>query len=329
MSPLVSVIIPTYNYARFVREAVDSALAQTYRPIEIIVVDDGSKDNTREVMLAYAGNPLVHYIRQENKGLPGARNTGIRAAKGKYIALLDADDVWEPLKLEHQVGFYEQHPEAAIVATEAYEFRNDHHRDHGGTRSVASPEHTAVSMPGAGAPGSSALPAYTEYTLRDLMEFSAFRPSSVMMRRDLCEAVGLFDEQFRYVEDLDMWARMTTQGRVYRLNLPLLGARQHPAVQSMHIQPHIEYHHRVLDKLFATLPELRAHPEWRRLAEARLYVHLSWMRYCAGDRWAACRDLWHSITQWPSALRSADRTPQSWKRLKLLVRYALRAPQPA
>ncbi|MCX7914754.1 MAG: glycosyltransferase family 2 protein, partial [Verrucomicrobiae bacterium] len=207
---------------------MESALAQTYRPIEILVVDDGSKDNTPEVMQAYAGNPLVQYIRQENKGLPAARNTGIRAAKGKYIALLDADDVWEPEKLERQVEFYEQHTEAALVATESYEF------DFTTPSRFAAPKKPDLG----GRAASSAIP-FNEYTLRDLMEFSAFRPSSVVMRRDLCEAVGLFDEQFRYVEDLDMWARLTTVGRIYRINAPLLGARNHPAVQSMHFQPHI------------------------------------------------------------------------------------------
>lgn len=313
MNPLVTVIIPTYNYARFVREAVESALAQTYRPMEIIVVDDGSTDNTREVMQAYAGHPEVRYLYQTNKGLPGARNTGIRAAHGKYLALLDADDIWAPAKLSWQVAFYEEHPDAAIVATEAYEFRD-----------------ASEIAPAGGVPrANQSPPSVTEYTLRDLMEFSAFRPSSVMMRKDHCEAVGLFDEQFRYVEDLDMWARMSTQGRIYRLNAPLLGARQHPAVQSMHFAPHVEYHRRVLDKLFATLPELKAHPEWRRLAEARLMVHLSWMRYQSGQRIPAIADVLRSIWQWPAALRTAERVPQPWKRLKLLVRYLLRAPRPA
>lgn len=332
LDALISVIIPSYNYGRFVGEAVDSALAQTYRPIEIIVVDDGSKDITAEVMQAYADNPLVRYIRQENKGLPGARNTGILAATGKYLALLDADDVWEPEKIEQQVAFYEEHADAAIVATDSYEFESDHRPQTTDRRpqTTASFLHTSFAADSSSVSSNSAFiphpSSFTSYSLRDLMEFSPFRPSSVIMRKDLCERAGLFDEELKYVEDLDMWARMASHGPIYRLNSQLTGFRNHPAVQSMHLGPHIEYHHRTLDKLFNTVPELRAHPHWRRLAEARLLVHLSWMRYCAGDRAGAVRDTLTSILNWPLALRNNRREKQRWHRAKRLVRYALFPP---
>ena len=98
----VSVVIPNFNHTRYVSEAIQSVLAQAYRSFEIIVVDDGSTDNCREVVSQF-GNQ-VHYIWQENQGLAGARNTAIRAAEGELIALLDADDKWHPSFLEKMVS---------------------------------------------------------------------------------------------------------------------------------------------------------------------------------------------------------------------------------
>src|SRR5712675_1199611 len=96
----VSVIIPTYNSGRLVVEAVESALAQTLAPAEILVVDDGSTDDTRDRLAKFG--PPVSYIHQENQGVAAARNRGIRAATGDLVAFLDADDVWHPKKLERQ-----------------------------------------------------------------------------------------------------------------------------------------------------------------------------------------------------------------------------------
>jgi len=96
----VTVVIPSFNCARFIREAVDSALAQTVPPLEVIVIDDGSTDGTPEIMAGYASDPRVRYLHQKNAGQSTARNNGIRAARGEFIALLDADDRWKPDKLE-------------------------------------------------------------------------------------------------------------------------------------------------------------------------------------------------------------------------------------
>ena len=98
----VSVVIPTYNRATLLRETLRSIFAQTVAPLEIIVVDDGSKDNTREECERLG--PAIRYISQENKGLPAARNTGIVAARGEWVALCDSDDCWEPRKIELQLA---------------------------------------------------------------------------------------------------------------------------------------------------------------------------------------------------------------------------------
>jgi glycosyltransferase involved in cell wall biosynthesis len=111
--PLVSVIIPCYKQAHFLPEAIGSALSQTHRKMEIVVVDDGSPDNTAEVAARY---PEVRCVRQENRGLGGARNTGFRASKGDYVLFLDADDRLTPNAVAAHLSCFAQHPEAGFVA---------------------------------------------------------------------------------------------------------------------------------------------------------------------------------------------------------------------
>jgi glycosyltransferase involved in cell wall biosynthesis len=114
-APLVSVVMPVYNGARYLRQALESALTQTYRPLEIVVVDDGSTDDT-PALLAEFGDK-IRSIRQQNSGSAAARNAALRAARGELIAFLDADDLWLPRKLAVQVDYLRDHPEVDLVAT--------------------------------------------------------------------------------------------------------------------------------------------------------------------------------------------------------------------
>ena len=114
MGPLISVIVVTYNRAHYIRDALDSIKRQTFKDYEIIVVDDGSTDNTKEVLAIYGGN---RYIYQEHSGISKARNTAVRAAKGKWIATLDSDDLWKEEKLQKQVDYLLAHPDCRIVYT--------------------------------------------------------------------------------------------------------------------------------------------------------------------------------------------------------------------
>lgn len=111
-APLVSVVIPCYNQAHFLGEAIQSVLRQTYRPVEVVVVDDGSVDHTRDVAASF---PEVRYIKQENRGLAAARNTGIRESKGNHLIFLDADDRLLPTALEAGMNGFRAHPECAFV----------------------------------------------------------------------------------------------------------------------------------------------------------------------------------------------------------------------
>lgn len=111
--PTVSVIIPSYNSAFYLLETLDSVLLQSYQDFEIILVDDGSTDNTKEVIQPYL--KYINYVYQENKGPAPARNTGIRGARGKYIAFNDSDDSWLPQKLAIQIDYFQNHPEIGLV----------------------------------------------------------------------------------------------------------------------------------------------------------------------------------------------------------------------
>ena len=113
MKTLVSVIIPAHNSAAFIEETLDSILAQPHRPLEILVVDDGSTDLTPQIVSGYA--PEVRLIRQPQSGHPAARNTGIRAARGEFLAFLDHDDLWTPFKLALQFAAFYKDPELDLV----------------------------------------------------------------------------------------------------------------------------------------------------------------------------------------------------------------------
>ncbi|MFB6226503.1 MAG: glycosyltransferase family 2 protein [Candidatus Paceibacteria bacterium] len=117
---LVSAIIPTYNCAPWIQEAIESILNQTYKNIEIIIIDDGSTDNTKEVLEPYIKKNKIKYFYQENQGSAKARNKGVKKAQGEYIAFLDADDIWLPKKTEKQIKSIKKHPKIKLVISNSY-----------------------------------------------------------------------------------------------------------------------------------------------------------------------------------------------------------------
>lgn len=184
MSSTVSVIIPSYNHAHFVAAAIKSAQAQTYPNLEIIVVDDGSKDNTAQVVAEFGSS--VHYIYQENQGLSAARNTGIRYAHGEFIALLDSDDLWLPNYVEAQVKNLQQNPRAGL----SYSWWS--HIDQDG-QPMPEPGH------------------YNQRgnLLMELALMNHFPPVAVMVRKQCIEEAGYFDEKLFALEDWDLWLRIS------------------------------------------------------------------------------------------------------------------------
>jgi glycosyltransferase involved in cell wall biosynthesis len=295
---LVSVVIPSYNYARYVAQAVDSALAQTYTDREIIVVDDGSTDNTRAVLELYGDG--IRHLAQTNQGLSAARNAGIRAARGQYIALLDSDDVWHPRKLEVQMAYLCEHPEVGLLATEMFTDQRQ-----------TWPDIDVSAM----------LPV--TYALDEVVGRGHFSPSSAVIRKSCLETVGLFDPALRAVEDRDMWIRLASRCTLVKLPLPLLWYRLHPQSLSSKAAFMEEYELRVLRKAFTQIEALRG--RWwfhRKMYSQAAFASCQQFRAC-GQRGAALRRLVESFLLWPLPLRVHD-ADLSFVRTRVLLNLVLR-----
>ena len=203
--PLVSVVIPCYNQAHFLAEAVQSALDQDYPAVEVIVVNDGSPDNTREVATQF-GDRIV-YIEQENRGLSAARNAGIRAARGEYIAFLDSDDIYLPRALTTLARYLDKHPNVGLVCSDALLFDD---RGDFGLKSTRSGR-----------------PRNPQNFRWETVEYCA-TPSTVMVREEVFKRVGLFNEYLKNAaEDWLMWVQISRYFDMVYVDQPLVRYRIH------------------------------------------------------------------------------------------------------
>jgi glycosyltransferase involved in cell wall biosynthesis len=185
-------VIPTYNYARFLRESIDSVLAQTYPALEVIVVDDGSTDETPQILAGYGDR--IRVISQTNQGVGAARNAGIAAARGEYIAFLDSDDIMRARKLEHDIARFERDPELGLVHCGAESFDNA-----GKTLSVS-----LTGLEGWVAPELLALDR----------EVIAAPGSGIAVPKRVAEEIGGFDVRLQPSEDWDFCYRIAVRYRV-------------------------------------------------------------------------------------------------------------------
>ena len=192
----VSVIIPTYNRAWALNDAIESVMAQDYHDFEIVVVDDGSTDNTSEILQAF---PEILVVRQDTQGVSAARNAGIDRASGRLIAFLDSDDLWLPAKLSTQVGFFDSNPDALICQTEEIWIRN-------GLRVNPKKRHKK----------------FSGMIFERSLELCIVSPSAVMMRSLLFDEVGGFDETLPVCEDYDLWLRIACRFPVHLIDVPLV-----------------------------------------------------------------------------------------------------------
>jgi glycosyltransferase involved in cell wall biosynthesis len=211
---LVSAIIPAYNASAYIADAIDSVLAQTYPAVEIIVTNDGSTDRTPDVLASYAGSITV--VDQPNRGLAAARNRAVRAARGEYLAFLDADDVWHPGKIARQVDVLCAQPQHVLVHTKAdYIDANGH--------PVVVPESSWVGT------------IHGDCTHR-LLDHNAVTVSSVLMRRQLLDAEP-FRPGMQGCEDWELWLRLSLKGPFAYISEPLTTYRLHEANMSSGTMP--------------------------------------------------------------------------------------------
>jgi len=192
----ISVIIPAFNRANFLKKAIESVLSQTYQGFELIVVDDGSTDNTYEIVSEFKNN--IVYINQKNRGVAAARNTGIRRAKNKFLAFLDSDDCWDKEKLAIQIDEMQKNPSYLISHTREIWYRN-------GKLLSQKKKHKK----------------YHGYIFDKCLPLCAVGMSTVMIKKELFERVGEFDENFPCCEDYDFWLRISVRHPFLLIDKPL------------------------------------------------------------------------------------------------------------
>ncbi|MDP3704044.1 MAG: glycosyltransferase [Candidatus Omnitrophota bacterium] len=201
--PTASIITPTHNRATMLKEAIESVLAQTYQDWEHIIVDDGSTDGTMGLVTRYAGqDPRIRYVFRRHGGLPAARNTGLLAARGRYLAFLDDDDLFLPDKLKRQVATLEQRPELCFIYAPVYEVHDNRE-------------------------GSRYLPRHLGRTFAELFDGATPQVSSIMVRRACLEEVGGFDERLPHCQDYDLWLRLAARFPFDYLTDPVGVYRRH------------------------------------------------------------------------------------------------------
>jgi glycosyltransferase involved in cell wall biosynthesis len=215
--PKVSVVIPTYDRAHFLDDAIRSVLAQTFDDFELIIVDDGSTDNTREVVNSFEDS-RIKYIYQENRGVSAAYNSGILASSSEFIAFLDSDDLWLPQKLELQVKLLDSRPDVALVCSDGYIFDNR-------TNSTLGRFWRGVPFGYRVDPQRA-----SREPLKEMLFWGCFITESlVMVRREVFNEVGGYDESLRDHVDWDMYVRVCQRFAIETIDTPLAKKRKHEA----------------------------------------------------------------------------------------------------
>lgn len=230
----ISVILPTFNRSAYIRESVESVLAQSVSPLEVLVVDDGSTDDTATVVQSIKGP--VRYFRQKNQGSAASRNLGLQQARGEFIAFQDSDDIWTPGKLQMQCEFFSQHPDIDFVFGLMSNFEKPEDPYRPAIWDNACYEY--LRQIGAPIPDMAAR----------LLAYSFVPTPTVMCRRTAIERVGGFDEHFRIAQDFDYWLRSTCSCTWGFLNQILLRRRVHPGNIVNDYARRSEYHLQVLLK---------------------------------------------------------------------------------
>ncbi len=287
--PKVSVIIPAYNAMNYLSETLDSVLNQTFEDFEVLIINDGSKDRIVQ-WFSELRDSRVQLISQENQRIAAARNTGISHAKGEYIAFLDADDLWEPTKLEVQVRFLEEHPSVGIV--------------HTWTRLIdpqSQPTGRILTSQAEGNPW------------KHLLQKNTIVTSSVMIRSVCLQTVGGFSPDLHYCEDTDLWIRLAASYTFGIIKEPLTSYRLHPGTLSTNCPEVLQSFRILIERAFERVPTELLYLRNRAYGHQLLY--LAWRSLNNKDYQQAShyRDL---------ALAYDPQTIFAWKFLRLSLAIA-------
>lgn len=205
--PEVSVVIPTYNRAHLISRAIQSVLDQTYQDFEIIVVDDGSIDNTEEIIKSFKDDRVIYIRHRENKGPSAARNTGIKASKGEYIAFQDSDDEWFTEKLEKQIEVFDNcSPEVGVVYSGFFRIESG--------KKIYIPKSKVIQKEG--------------NIHEELLKGNFIGTPSVLIKKKCFEKAKFFDENMPALEDWDLWIEISKHYTFKYINIPLLDSYSTP-----------------------------------------------------------------------------------------------------
>jgi len=283
-SPVVSILMPVFNGAAFVGQAIESAIAQTYPDFELIIVNDGSTDNSAEVIRPYLADPRIRYLEQPNGGVAAARNSAFRVAKGLYIGFLDQDDVWLPEKLALQIAYLKMSPQCAMVHA-----RQGYIDDKG--RRVESEFINVEPVEG--------------QCFRALFDKNRIAVLTVLARRSVIEEVGGFNAHSSGGDDYELWLRIAWNYSIGFLDQVVAHYRVHSNNVSHDAFRMTVTDLAVIDSILRDLPDVR---KQLRLAANRRLFELNWQ--LAG--WY----MWRSqdfMTAKQHLRRALDATPWSTK----------------
>lgn len=264
MNPLISVVVPSYNYGHLILETLGNLQKQSFRNWECIIVDDGSTDNTRNVVSEWMKKDTrFRYLYQKNAGLSAARNTGINASAGEYIQLLDADDMLEPGKFTRQLSLFEKNPKASIVYGEVRYFTGENPAarfltldctDSPWMKGSSSINHAALTM--------------------DLLAGNIFAVNAPLIKASVFKQIGYFDTDLRSVEDWDYWCRCAFAGVFFEFDPSpesFALVRTHPGSMSRNLATMMEASLLVRHKLAKLIRKMKDSESAGRLLEINFH----------------------------------------------------------
>lgn len=284
----VSIVIPVYNGEKYIQETLESVLGQTYADREVIVVDDGSTDGTLEILSTYGDKLRV--FRQENRGAAAARNKGIQEATGKWVAFVDADDVWLPEKLEKQ-----------LAACGDYVWSHTTSLFSGGVNN--------------GKRDCDFTPKFSGAVLEKLVKGNFITTSTVVVERKVLLALGGFDVSLRSIQDWDLWVRIASENDLGYLGEELTIYRVHPASASRSTRKTLPNHLKVIERMFDKGGAAESLPHLKHAALSTSCSTCSYIAEEEGDYWFALKCAFLMVRYQPFSAGS-------WRRaLTLIIKY--------